>query len=79
MIETADRNTAPTLRIKGIAEPVDRIPFGSEPVADPSMIPAGPCHDCGVERGDVHWFGCDMELCPNCGAQLIGCACEAVS
>ncbi len=33
------------------------------------------CHDCGVEPGQVHVHGCDVERCPVCGYQLIGCAC----
>lgn len=31
------------------------------------------CHDCNVEWGGYHHFGCDMENCPICGEQLIGC------
>ena len=33
------------------------------------------CHDCGVEEGRLHRFGCDMERCPFCGKQLITCNC----
>ena len=33
------------------------------------------CHDCGVAYGDLHTFGCDMEECPFCLQQLIGCDC----
>lgn len=39
-------------------------------------IPDGhTCHDCGIVRGGVHHPGCDMERCPRCGGQLIGCGC----
>ncbi|MFC1625974.1 SMI1/KNR4 family protein [Patescibacteria group bacterium] len=31
------------------------------------------CHDCGVTRGQVHIFGCDVESCPICKEQLISC------
>jgi hypothetical protein len=34
------------------------------------------CHDCGAREGELHQFGCDMERCPFCGGQLIGCGCE---
>lgn len=31
------------------------------------------CHDCGVEEGELHGPGCDMERCPTCGIQAITC------
>lgn len=36
------------------------------------------CHDCNIENqvGNLHHFGCDMEKCPKCGSQLIGCDCK---
>ena len=33
------------------------------------------CHDCGVEEGQLHKYGCDMERCPKCRGQLISCNC----
>lgn len=33
------------------------------------------CHDCGVEEGQYHLLGCDMERCPFCGNQLLVCDC----
>ena len=33
------------------------------------------CHDCGINEGEIHQFGCDMEVCPFCGGQAIGCEC----
>jgi len=36
------------------------------------------CHDCGIinEIGNVHHYGCDMEVCPCCGGQLYCCDCK---
>lgn len=33
------------------------------------------CHDCGVELGQIHHYGCDMERCPICKGQLFICEC----
>jgi hypothetical protein len=30
-----------------------------------------PCHDCGVTKGELHIWGCDVERCPACDGQLI--------
>lgn len=35
----------------------------------------GPCGDCGVQPGQKHHPGCDMEECPKCHGQLISCGC----
>jgi predicted Zn-ribbon and HTH transcriptional regulator len=31
------------------------------------------CPDCGVEQGELHEDGCDVEQCPVCKLQLIRC------
>ena len=38
-------------------------------------VPAAPCHDCAVLRGQFHVPGCDVEECPRCRLQAIGCDC----
>ncbi|MCJ7448387.1 MAG: hypothetical protein MUO72_11915 [Bacteroidales bacterium] len=36
------------------------------------MAQEKPCDDCGVIKGEYHVDGCDIEICPKCGGQLIG-------
>ncbi len=31
------------------------------------------CVDCGVVHGGYHHKGCDQEICPLCGGQLLAC------
>jgi len=33
------------------------------------------CGDCGTPRGGVHHHGCDLEQCPACLSQALGCGC----
>ncbi|HEY8789738.1 MAG TPA: hypothetical protein VIM10_11480 [Actinopolymorphaceae bacterium] len=34
------------------------------------------CHDCLTTVGGLHHPGCDVERCPRCGGQAIGCGCH---
>jgi hypothetical protein len=40
------------------------------------MIRRTTCGDCGVREGRLHILGCDMEVCPFCGGQLLSCECD---
>ncbi|TYS87510.1 hypothetical protein [Rossellomorea aquimaris] len=33
------------------------------------------CGDCAIRKGHYHVSGCDMEVCPKCLGQKIGCDC----
>lgn len=52
-------------------EDEDRIPFPEDNDHN--------CHDCGAPPGTLHHPGCDMERCPSCGCQAIGCSCNGES
>ena len=58
-----------------------RTPYGGEsyfvdaPEA-PRVALLRRCHDCGVAIGQPHHALCDFEACPDCGTQMLACACE---
>lgn len=33
------------------------------------------CHVCNALFGHYYHWGCDAEICPSCGGQMIGCVC----
>jgi len=39
----------------------------------------GVCYDCNVGPGMHHHPGCDLERCPRCGGQMIGCDCHPLA
>jgi hypothetical protein len=65
----AEAQQRPTLTIQG--KIYNRIPWGSG-----GHAAQDPCGDCGVEVGQYHVLFCEMEECPKCGCQLLGCDCE---
>lgn len=68
------------LKARGCAYPY--IKFGEseklykrERVHDGDVAETGKCFDCGAQEGGLHHDGCDIERCPKCGGQAIGCDC----
>jgi len=58
----------------------NRIPWGKEPFIKEEKLSGeqfeenyGTCHDCGAKLGEIHEYGCDMEECPVCHSQFMGC------
>jgi len=57
---------------------VPRIRYGDE--SSDWKADEYPCHDCGALKGEFHVPSCDVEECPVCHGQALGCECiEAVA
>jgi hypothetical protein len=65
------------LRADSCKQDQRRIPYGLETVWDEFNIKILPakCDDCNVKLGAIHHTGCDVEECPRCHNQLLGCGC----
>ena len=53
-----------------------RIKYGDETESYFDTSGDIPCHDCNAKPGQIHHYGCDVEECPLCHEQLIGCECD---
>jgi hypothetical protein len=51
-----------------------RVRYGDEVLA--RGLELGDCHDCNARPGGYHHAFCDVEQCPRCGEQFIGCLCD---
>jgi hypothetical protein len=63
----------PTITIDGV--PYDRVRYVDTDRLDGDTGDPKPCPDCWAPDGTLHHPGCDVEECPACGGQGIGCGC----
>ncbi len=68
----------------GIANKIayDRVKYGNESKVDLQFYgevfvnnECRYCGDCAATYGEYHALGCDCELCPKCGKQIVSCEC----
>lgn len=62
-----------------ITAPFKRIRYGDEEWIRQTKAKIKPnCHDCAARIGEFHVPNCDVEECPNCKGQMLGCGCRPV-
>jgi hypothetical protein len=71
LIRRAQEHT--TWRIDGKEYP--RVRYGDEKLDWGAA--SRPCPDCAVLKDEFHVESCDIEECPKCGIEMIGCGCKA--
>jgi hypothetical protein len=67
-------------RYRRIRYGTEKWDFDETPVGPPidwrQFTQDHPCHDCAAIQGQYHCEGCDVERCPRCKEQHIGCGCK---
>jgi hypothetical protein len=53
-----------------------RIAYGYERGAFAEYAIETECSNCGAPTGFLHLLPCDLEQCPRCEQQALGCSCD---
>jgi hypothetical protein len=64
-----------SFRSKDEAKEYGAITYGAED-EDWGAASGKNCGDCNCAPGRFHHAGCDVERCPRCGGQALGCDCH---